>query len=123
MQMCDSPWQRRVLYPVVAWTLAACANANTPPPEHAFQRIVVYTAREWPSTAPVSDRAKRLSGVPVSDVVELAPDRYRMSLQCPDADACRAAMTRIVADKTFAKGVDAEGRVQIPAKPTRDASR
>src|SRR5688572_21090171 len=121
MQMCDSRWQRSVLYPAVVGVLAACAGASTPPPEHAFQRIVVYTAREWPSTAPVSDRAKRLSGVPVSDVIELAPDRYRMSLQCADTDACRAAMARIAADKTFAKGVDAEGRVQIPAKPSRDA--
>ena len=121
--MFDKTWLRSVLYPVVAGGLVACAGASTPPPEHPFQRIVIYTAREWPSTAPVSDRAKRLSGVPVSDVIELAPDRYRMSLQCPDADACRAAISRIAADKSFVKAVDAEGRVQIPAKPSREASR
>jgi hypothetical protein len=121
--MCDDRWPRSVLYPALAWSLAACAGASTPPPEHPFQRVVVYTAREWPSTAQVLDRAERLSGVPVSDVIELAPDRYRMSLQCRDADACRAAMARIAADKSFAKGVDAEGRVQIPAKPSREASR
>ena len=52
-----------------------------------------------------------------------APDRYRMSLQCADAETCRAAMARIAADKTFARSVDAEGRVQIPAKPSREVSR
>jgi len=122
--MCDVPWQRNLAYLAIAGALVACAGgAKTPPPEHPFQRVVVFTAHEWPSTGPVSDRAKQLSGVPVSDVIELAPDRYRMSLQCPDADACRAAIARIAADKTFAKAVDAEGRVQIPAKPSREASR
>ena len=120
--MCDRPWQRNFAYLAIAGALVACA-AKTPLPEQPFQRVMVYTAREWPSTAPVGDRAKQLSGVPVSDVIEMAPDRYRMSLQCPDADACRAAIARIAADKTFAKAVDAEGRVQIPAKPSREASR
>ena len=39
------------------------------------------------------------------------------------ATLCRAAMARIAADKTFARSVDAEGRVQIPAKPSREVSR
>ena len=88
------------------------------------QRVAAeHQPRLLAATAPVGDRARQLSGVPVNDVIELAPDRYRMSLQCADADACRAAMARIAADKTFARSVDAEGRVQIPAKPSREVSR
>ena len=49
--------------------------------------------------------------------------RYRLTLLCADTDACRAAMARIKADKSFALGVDAIDRVQIPAKPSRESSR
>jgi hypothetical protein len=121
--MCFKP--RPPHLPLLALALAACAgpDAKTPAPTEPYQRVVLYTVGEWPGLAEVTNRASRLSGVPVRDVVEIAPMRYRMSLLCADADACRAAMARIAADRTFALGIDAEGRVQIPAKPSRDASR
>ena len=104
--------------------LLACAgpDAKTPPAD-PHQRVLLYTAAEWPGAAEVADRAARLAGVPVRDAQQLAPHRYRMSLLCTNADACRAAIARIAADRTFALGVDAEGRVQIPVKPAREAAR
>ena len=122
--MCIQPWQRCIAS--LAWPLLfACAgpDARTPPPAEPYQRVLLYTAREWPGAAEVSDRVARLAQVPVRDAMQLAPHRYRLSLLCADADACRAAMARIAADRTFALGVDAEGRVQIPAKPSREAAR
>jgi len=122
--MCIAPWHR-----CVPWTalplLLACAgpDAKTPPPAEPYQRVVLYTANEWPGTAEVTDRATRLAGVPVRDAVQVAPQRFRLLLLCRDQDACRAAMARIAADRTFALGVDAEGRVQIPAKPSRESAR
>lgn len=122
--MCSRPWQVWIVSLALS-LLAACAgpDAKTPPPAEPYQRVLLYTAGEWPGAAEVADRVSRLAGVPVRDAMQLAPHRYRMSLLCADADACRAAMARIAADRTFAVGVDAEGRVQIPAKPSRDAAR
>lgn len=122
--MCSRPWQGWIVSLAVSLS-AACAgpDAKTPPPAEPYQRVLLYTAGEWPGAAEVADRVSRLAGVPVRDAMQLAPHRYRMSLLCADADACRAAMARIAADRTFALGVDAEGRVQIPAKPSRDAAR
>jgi hypothetical protein len=117
--MCIGPWHRSVY--LVALALFGCA-AKSPAPTEPYQRVVLYTAGEWPQ-AEVSDRVARLAGVPVRDTVQLAPHRWRLSLLCADTDACRAAMARIAADRTFALGVDAEGRVQIPAKPSREAAR
>jgi hypothetical protein len=121
--MCVRPWHRCVAS-MMLWLLAACAGPDKrPPPAEPFQRVLLYTAGEWPGAAEVADRVARLAGVPVRDAMQLAPHRYRMSLLCADTDACRAAMGRIAADRTFAVGIDAEGRVQIPAKPSRDAAR
>jgi hypothetical protein len=122
--MCIEPWFRFV--PSIALPLlVACAgpDARTPPPAEPYQRVLVYTAGEWPGPAEVADRVSRVAGVPVRDAQQLAPHRYRMSLLCADTEACRAAMARVAADRTFALGIDAEGRVQIPAKPSRDAAR
>jgi len=120
--MCIKPWLRRAPW-VVLPVLFACGGPPTAPPAEPYQRVVLYTAHEWPGTFEVADRATRLAGVAVRDTVQVAPQRFRMSLLCADADACRAAIARIAADRTFAVGVDADGRVQIPAKPSRDASR
>ena len=120
--MCITPALRCA--PLLALpVLFACAGAKTEPPAEPYQRVLLYTAGEYPGLAEVTNRAARLAGVPVRDVVEVGPSRYRMLLICPDADACRAAMARIAADRSFALGVDADGRVQIPAKPSRDSSR
>ena len=118
--MCIGPWHRSVY--LVAWALFGCAT-KTPGPTEPYQRVLLYTAGEWAGAAEITDRVARLAGVPVRDTVQLAPHRWRMSLLCADTDACRAAMARIAADRTFALGVDAEGRVQIPAKPSREAAR
>ena len=118
--MCIGPWHRSVY--LVAPLLLACA-AKSPGPTEPFQRVVLYTAGEWPNHAEVADRVARLAGVPVRDTLQLAPHRWRLSLVCADADACRDAIKRIEADRTFALGVQLEGRVQIPAKPTRESSR
>jgi hypothetical protein len=122
--MCIGTLHRRAAWLALP-LLFACAGPGdkTPPPAQPYQRVLLYTANEWPDAAPVTDRAARLAGVPVRDALQLAPNRFRMSLICPDHDACRAAMARIAADRTFALGIDAEGRVQIPAKPSRDAAR
>jgi hypothetical protein len=121
--MCIKPWYRCVPWLALP-LLSACAGPDKrPPPSEPYQRVLLYTAGEWPGEAQVADRAARLAGVPVRDAVQVAPNRYRMLLLCADADACRAAMARIAADRTFALGVDAEGRVQIPAKPSREAAR
>ncbi len=105
--------------------LLACAgpDAKRPEPTDPYQRVLVYTRQEYTSPAEVADQASRLAGVPVRDAVQLAPHRYRMLLVCPDHDACRAAIARIAGDRLFALGVDAEGRVQIPDKPSRETSR
>jgi hypothetical protein len=118
--MCMRPWYRSVHLVVLA--LLGCA-AKSPAPTEPYQRVLLYTAGEWPGAAEVADRAARLAGVPVRETVQVAPNRWRMSLLCADTDACRAAMARIAADRSFALGVDAEGRVQIPAKPSREAAR
>jgi hypothetical protein len=106
-----------------ALPLFACAqvdpNASAPP----GQRVVLTTAIEWPSAAEVVDRAARLSGVRVREPLQIAPRRYRMTLECTDDAACRAAMARIAADRQFVLAVDADGRMQIPAKPSREMSR
>src|SRR5262245_19667154 len=122
--MCIQPWQRCIVS--LTWpVLFACAgpDARTPPPAEPYQRVLLYTAHEWPGAAEVSDRVARLAQVPVRDAMQLAPHRYRLSLLCADADACRSAISRIARYRTFSLGVDAEGRVQIPAKPSRDAAR
>ena len=120
--MCVASWHRGISC-IALPLLVACAGPKSPPPSEPFQRVLVYTAHEWPGPFEVADRTARLAGVPVRDAVQIAPHRYRMSLLCADAEACRAAMNRITADRTFALGVDAEGRVQIPAKPSREAAR
>jgi hypothetical protein len=120
--MCNRPWQRSALV-LLAAALSACAGLRTPPPEGPSQRIVVYTASDWWTAPEVATRAARLSGVPVHEALEIGPMRYRVTLLCADNDSCGAAMTRIRADKTFALGVDAIGRVQIPEKPSRESSR
>ena len=94
-------------------------DANTEP----MQRVIVTTVHDWPSAADVALRARHLAGVPVRDALDIGALRYRMTLVCADQDACRAAMTRIAADRSFALGVEADGRMQIPAKPTREQSR
>jgi len=86
-------------------------------------RIIVTTRSEYMSTGEATTHTKNLAQVPVRDVMELAPQRYRMTLVCPDDAACRAAVARIAADRSFALGVDIEGRQQIPTRPSRDASR
>ena len=120
--MCNRLWQRGALI-VLASTLGACTALKTPEPEGPYQRIVLYTASDWVTAPEVAARASRLSGVPVHEANEIGPMRFRVTLLCADYDACRAAMARIAADKSFALGVDAIGRVQIPAKPTRESSR
>ncbi len=120
--MCNNSWQRSA--PVLlAAALGACAGLRTPPPEVPFQRIVVYTASDWWTVPEVAARASRLADVPVHEAIEIGPMRYRLTLLCADTDACRAAMARIKADKSFVLGVDAIDRVQIPAKPSRESSR
>lgn len=115
---------RRSVAGMVLPLLCACAQTETKPaPAEPFQRVVLYTAIEWPGLAEVTNRTARLAGVPVRDVVETGPRRYRLSLLCADTEACRSAIARVAADRTFALAVDAEGRVQIPAKPTREAAR
>jgi hypothetical protein len=123
-KMSISPWHR-CFASIALPLLFACAGpgAKTPPPAEPYQRVLVYTAGEWPGAAEVADRVARVARVPVRDALQLAPHRYRMLLICPDHDACRAAMARVAADRTFALGIDAEGRVQIPAKPSRDSAR
>lgn len=106
--------------PLIACAQAGADRAAAPEPS---QRVVLTTAIEWPGIAEVQNRAARLSGVTVRDAMEMAPRRYRLTLVCADADACRAAMARIAADRSFALAVEADGRVQIPTKPARDASR
>lgn len=119
--MCTRPWHRSVWLAV--WPLLFGCASKSPEPTEPYQRVVVYTSHEWPGPAEIADRVARLARVPVRDTVQLAPHRWRLSLLCPDADACRAAIARVAADRTFALGVDAEGRVQIPAKPSREAAR
>jgi hypothetical protein len=120
--MCNRPWQHSAIAVLVS-ALSACSGLRTPPPEVPSQRIVVYTASDWQTAPEVAARAARLSGVPVHEALEIGPMRYRVTLLCADNDACRAAMQRIAADKSFALGVDAIGRVQIPEKPSRESSR
>jgi hypothetical protein len=106
-------------------SLCGCASGDAARADAAQpgQRVVVTTVRELPGTAQVANRAAELSAVPVRDVVEIGPGRYRMMLLCADTDACKAAMSRIAADRSFVRAVDADGRMQIPSKPSRDASR
>ena len=120
--MCNSFCQRGALA-VMAVAISACSAVRTPPPEGPSQRILVYTASDWMTVPEVAAHAQRLIGVPVHEAVEVGPMRYRLTLLCADHDACRAAMARIAADRTFALGVDAIGRVQIPDKPSRESSR
>jgi hypothetical protein len=115
-------WRHGALLCVLPLFACAQGGANRAV-EFAGQRVVLTTVIEWPSTAEVVNRSARLSGVPVRDVMELAPRRYRMTLQCADDAACRAAMARIAADRQFVLAVDADGRMQIPAKPSREAAR
>ena len=68
------------------------------------QRIVGRTVHDWPSAADVALRARRLAGVPVRDALDIGALRYRMTLVCADQEACRAAMARIAADRSFALG-------------------
>ncbi len=121
--MCNRQWQRSALI-LLSAVLGACSGAlRTPPPEGPSQRILVYTASDWVTVPEVAARVARLSGVPVYEALEIGPMRYRVTLLCADHDACRAAIARIAADKSFALGVDPIGRVQIPEKPSRESSR
>jgi hypothetical protein len=120
--MCNRPWPR-IAAVLLASALSACGGVRTPPPEGPSQRIMVYTASDWRTAPEVATRAAILSGVPVHEAIEIGPMRFRVTLLCADADACGAAIKRIAADKTFAVGVDAIGRVQIPEKPSRESSR
>jgi len=116
-------WRHSVWLSVLS--LCGCASGDVARAQAAqpSQRIVLTTVRELPGTAQVADRAAELSGVPVRDTVEIGPGRYRMTLLCADTDACKAAMSRIAADRSFVLAVDPDGRMQIPSKPSRDASR
>jgi hypothetical protein len=119
----------KILWRHGAWlsvlSLCGCASGDAARAQisQPSQRIVVTTVRELPGIAQVTDHAAKLSGVPVRDTVEIGPGLYRMTLLCADYDACKAAMSRIAADRSFVLGVDADGRVQIPSKPSRDMSR
>jgi hypothetical protein len=102
-----------------ALPLWACAQSDLPvPTAEPGVRIVVTM-----SVGEMTTRTANLARVPLRDVMELAPQRYRITLVCPDDAACRAAVARIAADRSFALGVDIEGRQQIPTRPSRDASR
>jgi len=110
---------------LAALPLFGCAQGSRPDDANAEpqQRVIVTTVHDWPSAADVALRARHLAGVPVRDALDIGALRYRMTLMCADPDACRAAMARIAADRSFALGVDADGRMQIPAKPPREQSR
>ena len=115
-------WRRSVLLSVLPLWACAQVESTTAAPEPSL-RVVVTTVGEYASTAEVQNRVANLARVPVREAVELAPNRYRMTLLCADQTACRAAIARIMADRTFALAVDADSRQQIPTKPTRDAAR
>ena len=102
---------------------ALAAVPIDPPTAERGVRIVVTTRDDHSSAGEVMTRTANLARVPVRDVQDLSGLRYRMTLVCPDEAACRAAMARIAADRSFALGVDIEDRQQIPARPTRDTSR
>jgi hypothetical protein len=107
-----------------ALPLWGCAqNDPTVPTAELGVRIIVTTRDDYPSAGDVMARAASLARVPVRDVQGLATQRYRMTVVCADETACRAAVQRIAADRSFALGVEGEERQKIPTKPTRDASR
>jgi hypothetical protein len=119
--MLTMTWRHGVL--LGALPLCGCAqdNLTTPPPDGV--RILVTTRSESMSVGLVTTQAHNLARVPVSDVVEVGPNRYRMTLVCPDEASCRDAVGRVRGDRSFALGVDIDPRQQIPAKPTREMSR
>src|SRR5437762_11845010 len=110
---------------LAALPLMGCAQGSRPDDTNVepAQRVIITTVHDWPSAADVALRARHLAGVPVRDALDIGALRYRMTLVCADTEACRAAMARIAADRSFALGVEPDGRMQIPAKPPREQSR
>jgi hypothetical protein len=116
-------WRAAALLAVLPlWGCAQSGRADTANAEPG-QRVVLTTAREFASPGEVMSRVVRLAGVPVRDAIDIGPLRYRMTLVCADEAACRSAIARIVADRSFALAVEPDGRMQIPAKPPREQSR
>jgi hypothetical protein len=115
-------WRQGVLLSLLP--LCGCAqNDNRTPAPDGGQRIVLTTRGEYPSTAQVATHVTQLTQVPVSDIFQVAPRIYRVTLGCGDRAACRAVAQRIADDYWFALAVEVDGRQMIPVKPTRESAR
>ena len=103
------------------WGCSWDTKLAVPPAEGV--RIIVTTQKEYTSVGEVGVHAGNIVRLPVHEVVEVGPSRFRMVLGCDDEASCRAAIAKLKADRSFALGVDLDGRQQFPKKPPREASR
>jgi hypothetical protein len=108
-----------------ALAMTACAQGDRPglPPPGYAQRVLLTTFIEWPSTAEVAGRVAQIGGVPVRDAGQDGPRVYRMTLACNDEPACRDAMQRLSANRSFVQAIERDARQRLPARPERDTSR
>ncbi len=97
-----------------ACALAACAAAAP-----VAQRLQVTTAAEWSDVAALQTAAAQAAGVSVRDVAGVAPRRFALTLECPDAAACADARRRLIASSLVVDvAEDARARATPPPPGT-----
>jgi hypothetical protein len=91
----------RLVAPLVIATAAASLVAGTVPARAAASapgfdaRVLVKLTQPSEDTAAIAAAATRLAGVPVSYAASVSAQWHALSLHCPDAAACDAAIDRL----------------------------
>ena len=91
--------------------LAACAAASS-----VSLRLQVTTAADWADLAALRRAAAEAARTPVRDVAGVAPRRFALTLDCPDATACDAARARLQASALVTAVAD-DRRERLPPAP------
>lgn len=97
--------------------LAACATAAP-----VAVRLQVATAADWADAAALQRALADVAGTPVRDVAGIAPRRFALTLDCPDAAACDVARERLRASALVAEVAD-DRRERLPPAPNLPRSR
>jgi hypothetical protein len=115
----NSPYRRgrSRLAAAAALALAACAVASP-----VSLRLQVTTAADWADLAALQRAAAEAAGTTVRDVAGIAPRRFALTLDCPDAVACDASRERLRASALVTDVAD-DRRERPPPSPHPPSSR
>ncbi len=100
---------------------AAGADADAGPAPTPC-RMLLRTAADWPTVAPLAAEVARRTALPAPGVVPITARLFAITLRAPDAATCAAARARLTADPGFALGADPDRRRTRPAPPAASSA-